>query len=285
MISPTICLFYFNFFEKNHTLEKKHQMKKIVILSSLTLIVTFAISLSSHKDISNPSGGPAGNTGSPADGQTCAHSGCHSGTATTVASGILSSSVPSAGYTPGTTYNIMVSHTGTGKKGFQVSPQTTAGLLQGSLIAGTGNKIVSTKYVTHNASNSANPCTWTFKWIAPAAGTGDVTFYGVVVLGTNSTKKTTLVVHEASTTQGVSNESSTKLSVYPNPVIDQINIKLTDETNAGKAMLFDLNGELILTENFESNEFSMNVSNISAGNYYLRINDGKNQYFKHIVIK
>jgi hypothetical protein len=260
-------------------------MKKIVILSCLTIVISVTISLFSNIASSNPSGGPAGNTGSPADKQTCAHSGCHSGSASTVSTGILSSSVPTVGYKPGATYNVMVSQTGTGRKGFQVSPQTTAGLLQGSLIAGSGSKIVSTKYITHNASNSSNPCTWNFKWVAPAAGTGDVTFYGVVVLGTTSTKKTTLLVHEASTVQGVSNEANAKISLYPNPAIDQIQIKLADHLTTGKAMIFDENGELIQTENFDSNEFSMDVQSIPAGNYYLRVTDGQHQYFNHFVKK
>jgi hypothetical protein len=41
----------------------------------------------------------------------------------------------------------------------------------------------------------------------------------------------------------------------------------------------------VLTENFESNEFSMNVQSIPAGSYYLRVTDGQHQYFNHFVKK
>ena len=64
-----------------------------------------------------------------------------------------------------------------------------------------------------------------------------------------------------------------------------IQIKLTDPISFGKAMLFDLSGKLVLTENFESNEFSMNVQSIPAGSYYLRVTDGQHQYFNHFVKK
>ena len=258
-------------------------MKKIVLLTALTFFVAISLSLFSNQAISYPDGAPAGNTGSPADGSTCSKSGCHSGTASTLA-GIISSDVPSNGYTPGTTYNISISLTGTGNKGFQVSPQATNGSLLGSLIAGTGTKILSNKYVTHSAAKNTASCSWTFKWVAPAAGTGDVTFYGAFAITDKSTRKSTLVLTEASTIQGVSNEPTAKISLYPNPASDIIKIKLESSIdNSGKAMLFDQSGKLIQILNFNSNEFNMNIQNLPAGNYFLRINDGQNNYFNHFI--
>jgi hypothetical protein len=259
-------------------------MKKIISLSFICIITAITLSLFSNSANSYPEGAPAGNTGSPADGTTCSQSGCHNGTPVTQA-GIITSDVPSSGYKPGNTYNITVSLTGSGKKGFQVSPQDISGNVFGSLIAGLGTKIVGTKYITHTAEKTANSSSWTFQWIAPAAGKGAVTFYGAFAITRNATKKSTLIILEESTVQGVSNEANAKISVYPNPATDFIQIKLMDPISNGKAMLFDLNGKLVLTENFESNEISMNVQSIPAGNYYLRVTDGQHQYFNHFVKK
>ena len=76
-----------------------------------------------------PGAAPAGYTGSPSDGHNCTS--CHGGTATT-ATGILSSNIPMAGYTPGASYTITVTLTGPGAKGFEVSPQNASGTLLGS---------------------------------------------------------------------------------------------------------------------------------------------------------
>jgi hypothetical protein len=259
-------------------------MKKIATLSFVCIITAITLSLFSNPANSNPEGAPAGNTGSPADGTTCSKSGCHNGTAVTQA-GIITSDVPTSGYLPGNTYNITVSLSGSGKKGFQVSPQDINGNVIGNLIAGTGTKILGTKYITHTAAKSTTSCTWTFQWIAPAAGKGAITFYGAFAITQDATKKSTLIIPEASTVQGVSNEANAKISVYPNPASDFIQIKLIDPISVGKAMLFDLSGKLVITENFESNEFTMNVQSIPAGSYYLRVTDGQHHYFNHFVKK
>ena len=170
-------------------------MKKIVLSLFLLFVVFSVFNLLAPNAISEPSGSPAGNTGSPSDATTCAES-CHGGSAVTQA-GLITSNIPTAGYTPGSTYTITASISGSGNKGFQVSPQNTAGTLLGSLIAGTGSKIVGVKYVTHSSAKSASAASWTFQWIAPAAGTGSVTFYGAFAITQSTTKKSTLVVNEA----------------------------------------------------------------------------------------
>jgi hypothetical protein len=171
-------------------------MKKTLLL--LSVLITFVVLLSSFgggdPNSDYPTGAPAGYTGSPADGNNC--TACHGGTPTTAA-GLITSNIPASGYVPGTTYTITATSPGSGNKGFEISPQNTAGTLLGTLTAGSNNHITGTKYVTHNASNTANPAVWTFTWTAPAAGTGSVTFYGAFAITTSTTKVTTLTVNEA----------------------------------------------------------------------------------------
>lgn len=169
--------------------------KVFIGMTTATVCLVMFVIFSSFKGM-NPSGSPAGYTGSPGDtGNTCAN--CHGGSAQT-ATGWITSNVPAAGYTAGTAYQITVTVTGSGKKGFEVSPQTISGALVGTLTAGTGTKIVGSKYVTQSSGVNTSTATWNFTWSAPAAGTGDVTLYGAYCVGMNITKKGTLVVQENS---------------------------------------------------------------------------------------
>ncbi len=170
-------------------------MKKIYLPIILVFIIFNLFNVLSNRAISNPTGAPAGNTGSPSDGTTCAES-CHGGSAVTTA-GMITSNIPVGGYVPGSTYTITLTSTGSGNKGFQVSPQNIAGTKLGNLIAGSGTQIVSLKYLTHTTPKTTATAVWTFQWIAPAAGTGTVTFYGAFAITQASTKKSTLVVNEA----------------------------------------------------------------------------------------
>ena len=170
-------------------------MKKSFYSLIPAFLILFMI-VCSMNALAYSSGAPAGYTGSPGDGHTCTS--CHGGSASAV-TGFLTTDVPASGYVPGTTYTITVSFSGSGGKGFEVSPQDASGTLLGTLIAGTGSKLVgSGKYCTHNAKKTSSPATWTFTWTAPAAGTGDVTFYGAFAITEGTTRKETVTVTENS---------------------------------------------------------------------------------------
>lgn len=166
-------------------------MKTLVtIISAATIAALFAF----NEPTRNSSGAQPGHTGSPGDGKTCTF--CHGGTATALTN-VFSSNIPADGYTPGQVYNITVTTTGTGRKGFQVSPQNTTGALLGTLAAGTGNQLVGNgKYVTHSSGINTPTAQWTFQWTAPAAGTGNVTFYGAFVIGQPNVRISTMTVQE-----------------------------------------------------------------------------------------
>lgn len=170
-------------------------------LRFVTRIIGFvAISLAVSASVfAYPSGAPAasigGYTGSPGDGKHCVS--CHNGSAANV-TGWITSNIPASGYTAGLVYNITVTVSGSGKKGFEVSPQNATGIQLGTLAAGTGSHLVSgTKYVTQNSSGStSSTVSWTFTWTAPVSGTGTVTFYGAFTVGKSYTKLSTLVADE-----------------------------------------------------------------------------------------
>ncbi len=134
----------------------------------------------------NQSGAPSGVAGDPAgDGETCAQSGCHTGTSPQNLDGLIQSDIPSGGYVPGNIYTITasISRPGHSRFGFQISPQNSNKEKLGTLKSTGGETQLvggDNGYITHTSSGTDNQGgkSWSFDWKAPSAGTGKVTFYG-----------------------------------------------------------------------------------------------------------
>jgi hypothetical protein len=272
-------------------------MKKTITLSSITLLaIMLIIQTTGNNAHSNGSGSPAGRTGSPADGATCNGSNCHGGSTTPSATQIISSNVPGLGYIAGQTYTITATCTqaGINKYGFQISPQSMNGTLLGQLVVtnATTTKIVGSKYITHTSSGTAGmgTKTWTFNWVAPAAGTGDVTFYGCFNFSNSSStasgdiiRTSNLVISEDVTTSGIAPVDGDPLGaiLYPNPILNDatLRVNLSSQENVTVKIL-SLNGQLI-AEPMEflgvqgTNEFEIQLpSNLISGTYKLMVNAG-----------
>jgi hypothetical protein len=170
-----------------------------LFLGIIALIVTDAVTNEAN---SHTSGATAMRTGSPGDGgATCKN--CHAGPTPTTQAGLITSTIPAAGYTAGQTYTITatVARSGHTKFGFEVSPQNTAGTQLGTLIVTNTTEmqlVGSGKYITHKTAGvtGSNSRSWVFNWTAPAAGTGNVTFYGAFNITNamnNSTGDTTVL--------------------------------------------------------------------------------------------
>ena len=172
-------------------------MKKILYPVFLAFVIMFWVAGTTNVN-AYPSGAPSGRAGGPAEsGATCYGSGCHSGAAQTV-SGFIMTNIPASGYVAGTTYTITVSFTGSGGKGFELTPQDATGNQIGTLVAGSGSKLVGgTKYCTQSTRQSGSTASWNFQWVAPAAaGSGSLSFYGAFAITTGTTKKESITVNE-----------------------------------------------------------------------------------------
>lgn len=160
-------------------------MNKKKLTYTMTIIVAFAIVFIPLTYLQSSSNAPpAGKTGSPGDGgATCAQ--CHSGTAQSTSSWTFST-VPGTGYMPGSTYTITVvgQHTSTvARFGFEATVEDNSGSKAGILINTdpTRTALVGMDYIGHTftglAPISSTNNSWSFDWVAPLAGTGDVTVY------------------------------------------------------------------------------------------------------------
>jgi hypothetical protein len=265
-----------------------HLMKRTKTLLILGLSVALSIGLTSF-DIMNPSGAPAGTTGSPADVNTCAScASCHNGPANVV-SGWITTNIPAEGYTPGTTYQITCTNnlTNSGRYGFECSPQDASGNLVGTIAAVSGNKIISSKYITHSTSNSTTK-TWTFNWTAPAATISSATFYASFAKGYGgAVAKTSLTVTKATGAGIASINPKAQLAITPNPSQGRFNVINLPEQVDG-IQIFDLTGNKVYqTGRTETNSgrLDIDLGNQSAGVYLLNLTTNGNTVSKKVVIK
>lgn len=273
-------------------------LSKSVSLFILLFIIVIAVSEYSSPAYSNTSGAPATRTGSPGDAANCAI--CHSGTASTQA-GLISSDIPVTGYVPGNTYTIMGSITSAGKTkfGFEISPQNLAGVLKGMLVltnTTTTQLVGGSKYVTHKTAGTSFPtgtATWSFNWVAPIAGTGDLTFYGAFNItnssGTSSgdiIKLSTLFVQE-NLFAGINDLSANKESctVYPNPAHEKLFFMNENNLKIISVSIVDITGKFIKTINGDElfkNE-SFDISFLKNGIYLINIFSEKGTITKKLI--
>lgn len=235
-----------------------------------------------------PTGAPAGYTGSPADNKTCVE--CHGGSPSAVTDWITTN-IPAGGYVPGTTYQVTASNklAGSGKYGFELSPQAANGTLLGTLTAGTGSKIVSTKYITHSNANSTQKA-WTFNWTAPAKGTGAVTFYAAFAQGKPGlVSKTSLVVQEATTT-AIDKPAAEVIQMYPNPAHDNVKLVLPLKFNTESTLIniYSLAGQQVVQMNgaaLAENGGTLGLASLLPGVYIVMIANSTGSTSTRLVIK
>jgi hypothetical protein len=230
---------------------------------SIIFLVAFGLILTDgyfNNGFTHSTGAPANVCGSVFNTSTCTS--CHSGGSNAVQPGWITSTIPSTGYVPGTTYTItaMATFTGRSKFGFEISPQNNAGTKLGTMIipaaVSTQMQLISSgRYITHRTGGTAgtNSKTWVFDWTAPAVGSGNVTFYGAFLCANSNnnssgdfTFKANLPVQENLTMGIESIASQSTVAIYPNPVTDQFSVYYkTDHPGLVEIKLYDLHGQMI----------------------------------------
>ena len=66
------------------------------------------------------------------------------------------------------------------------------------------------------------------------------------------------------------------LVVYPNPVSDKLTVTLrTNAFQVTNMTVYDINGKLVNAQPVSDNQIEMNTNGLAAGNYFLRLSDGK----------
>lgn len=281
--------------------------KKILFFTSATALLTIAAVVSFETEVKAMPGGISGVSG----GATATCQNCHGGISKIVDNGgtaKLSSDIPVDGYTPGQVYNMSLTiYTQKSKGGFNLRAQNSAGVIVGFLEKQSSNAQVTDGSIngakigelTHNDPNiSGGQKEITFKWTAPAAGTGDVSYYAAVATGVNrrtsmdSLNKLKVVFKENNVT-GISdaNMVSSGFSVYPTDARDHVTLSYGLSVPADVwVRLYDLQGHVV-TEVFQGREAAgahsreVNVAHLEAGSYLVWLSANGKITTERIVVR
>lgn len=272
-----------------------------IILGMLMIGTFYLMAFSPDITILKKDGAAPGYTGSPGDSlKNC--TACHGGDAIKV-EGWVQSNIPSSGYIPGERYTITPINyeSGATRFGFEVSPQDLKGNLLGQMIITDTLRtkfVGGEKYVTYTANgiDGQDSVAWNFDWIAPATGTGDVTFYG----GFNSnydnhkdndkTYLSTLTVKEKiSSSVSDLSEIISEFKLFPNPTSDFVSVNLDlKEKSRVTIDISDLSCKQVtsLVDEDLSGNFSkkFSTSQLTNGTYLVRFKIGNQSTFKKLTI-
>jgi len=224
------------------------------------------------------SGSPGNLTGSPGDGyDDCTL--CHDtnpGNFSLVTT--INTNIPVTGYVLGQTYtiNLTTSSTGASGWGFELTAEKAGGTKVGvyNMTGATGSPkiITSGGSVTH--SNDTFD-TWSFNWTAPSVDEGDITFYAAVLAangsGTGGDQVVTTSKVVSASTLSIDEKNSLAFDIFPNPISNQLNIKLPNEISDGSVEIFDFSGKSVFKSKVNRFENVLNLNSLSSGMYIIKL--------------
>ena len=219
---------------------------------------------------------------------------------------------PVTSYVPGRTYYVKISGTNNTaltlpKYGFQVTAIKGTTASASPVNAGTFQSTglpANVQYTPHASpdscnivehSNSLSPASGsgaagttyvtTFTWTAPASGTGTVSFWGALnaVSGTythegstanpDSTWNVAMVSLTENTHVGVAEvNNEIALNVYPNPVVNNLNIQVTSANQEGYTyQVYDMTGRVVVAEQPLKTSTVVAAGNWRNGIYLLKV--------------
>jgi hypothetical protein len=239
-------------------------------------------------------------TGSPIDGGAGSAgqcSSCHRSPGSTAVPTLSVSASPAFGgsgtnltYSAGTTYTVTIhpisSVTHYGFNCEIINSQATSGVSS----FGTWGTAVSSNCQIYPASSPYPICAshnvsgagpWSFKWTAPASGTGFL-YADVLAANNDGTDNGDAVsvpfcyTLTVGSTAGIETQKSNdvNLSVFPNPATDNVTINIGNTVSGTKTIeLYDITGKLVLARSTDTNTAQVDLTSVSKGTYFVKVSD------------
>lgn len=236
-------------------------MKKLYFIGLLMATVTL---------ISFTRGSDGGYTGSIGDGgTTCASSWCHSSVTNYVDDSWITTTIPESGFVPGTIYTINLN--ATFSCGVEITSENSAGTKVGTFILNSSEtkmKLIPNTAATHDNQLGTS---FSIKWRAPENEAGPVRFNACFC------NKKTLYTSETSVSKStytpvIATKEEVTFQLYPNPVVDRMNIRLHNEAFQPPLQLkvFSLSGKELLNRTVQKpmkEPMELDVSTLESGAY------------------
>ncbi len=272
-------------------------MKKHVPFYTLLAVIPFLayLFISFSNGISSQ-----GLTGSPGDEANATSIGlsvgnciaCHDNTANFNASVSISTNIPSGGYELGKTYAITVSVNSTSlDHGFQITAENTVASKVGvfSITDAVNTQAdAAGHFVTHTFASHEGVTSWSFNWTAPSTDVGVITFYAASVAGSGGAATNTQVAFTSKTIGSVLSVNDNRLlqfSMFPNPSDNYVTLQLPSDVNKVQVSVFDYLGKALIQKSIGSNNNTLDISSLSAGIYFVRIQTDSKVGTKKLVVR
>ena len=141
-----------------------------------------------------------------------------------------------------------------------------------------------------NAGSGFDAYLWstgdTSSWISLSSSSAGVQNIAVQVSDSNSCSATDSIRVEFIVCTGIESPEEGMLDIYPNPATDRLNVKLPEQEREIFVVLYDARGQEVLRRQFHNlKELQLDVSSLSAGNYYLEINSGAKVWKAKLLIR
>lgn len=286
---------------------KKYIFLVLILVPVWVLLESFLI---------KSAGPPSCHANEPILNLNCTEAGCHDdGTANTGTANVsMNLGGATGGYVAGQTYTITISITKTGmlRSGFQTivlqdsNTTMSAGMI--TLIDTARTQVIDVNHphpgscgnqatkvwVEHTFTGinnvSAGTNTWSYEWQAPAASTGNVTFYASVLESDNSLDETGDNVYTLSQTispLGTSVgeiEANNLIEIYPNPNTGEFVIRSKDWL-AKEASLYSSEGKLLEKFILSSETQTITLKHYAKGIYFLKASSDQSSFYGKIVLE
>jgi hypothetical protein len=245
--------------------------------------------------------GPASNGNGDRSGVSANCGQCHQGTSANASINIQFDAedgfgvlTPATSYVPGQLYRVRITMTGANVHGFNsriVGAANTNDV--GTMSAANSNEVkITTLGGSVNIAEQQFPQAagevFFYRWTAPAAGTGSVRIFAAGVaaddtgFSNNDFHMENMLTITESTGVGVENIATQTLNIFPNPTAGLLNVN-SNITEAAdyQVDVVDMLGKIVQQQqqNLQvgAQQIQLNVQNLPAGWYQLRISNGKKQ--------
>lgn len=247
------------------------------------------------------SGSPGGKTNSPGDGSNCIQ--CHGGTLNSgPGTPLIQTNIPAGGYGPGNTYTIdlSISETGINKFGFELTAEDNSNQKMGtfSITNTTETQLVNGGgAVSHTSSgvSGSGSKTWSVDWIAPAVGTGTITFYGILNSSNNNNNASgdniytyTLTVKEGLATGLKEMRKQSSFQVFPSPGKDVFHLNYkTGNITKKQISFFSLTGQQVNADkvSIQNHLIIFSLASKPSGTYFINIKNKNGEQLIRKVLK
>lgn len=128
-----------------------------------------------------------------------------------------------------------------------------------------------------STADGANVDQWTYNG-------GDNQQWMLVPVTASTTSGTRVAVNQSTPTTPVQNALPGQVIIYPNPLITQVTVKLSEEfVNGATVSLTDVTGRLLQSLSVKGSQYVLKLNGIPAGIYFVKISNGTKTVTKKIV--